>query len=100
MPAGPLASTAAGRANCVLASAMCGTLGPNPRGAAPQDFQPGISMYGFWLLILFVLLPAAAGAALAYVVSPSERPSNMVLAVGAAAGAVVGLIIAYFLVRT
>lgn len=56
-------------------------------------------MYGFWLLILFVLLPAAAGAALTYVVSRAERPSNMVLAIGAAAGAGVGLIVAFFLVR-
>jgi hypothetical protein len=56
-------------------------------------------MYGFWLLLLFVLLPGAVGAALSYVLSPAERPSNKVLALGATIGVAVGLILAMFLVR-
>jgi hypothetical protein len=57
-------------------------------------------MYGFWLLLLFVLLPGAVGAAMSYVLSRAERPSNKVLLVGAAIGVVAGLILAMVLVRT
>jgi hypothetical protein len=56
-------------------------------------------MYGFWLLLLFVLLPGAVGAALSYVFSRAERPSNKLLALGAALGVAVGLVLAVFLVR-
>ena len=56
-------------------------------------------MYGFWLLLLFVLLPGAVGAALSYVFSRAERPSNKLLALGAAIGVAVGLVLAVFLVR-
>lgn len=56
-------------------------------------------MYGIWLLILFVILPAAAGAALAYVVSREERPSRKVLMVGAAVGVVIGIALGVWLTR-
>lgn len=56
-------------------------------------------MYGLWLLVLFVFLPAAAGAALAYVASREERPSRKVLAIGAAAGAAVGIVLGVLLAR-
>jgi formate hydrogenlyase subunit 3/multisubunit Na+/H+ antiporter MnhD subunit len=57
-------------------------------------------MYGIWLLVLFVILPAGAGAALAYVVSREERPSRNVLAIGAAVGAVIGIAVGLLLTRT
>jgi formate hydrogenlyase subunit 3/multisubunit Na+/H+ antiporter MnhD subunit len=57
-------------------------------------------MYGIWLLVLFVILPAGAGAALAYVVSREERPSRKVLAIGAAVGAVIGIAVGLLLTRT
>lgn len=56
-------------------------------------------MYGFWLLLLFILLPGGVGVALSYAFSRAERPSNTVLAIGGAAGVVVGLVLALFLVR-
>lgn len=56
-------------------------------------------MYGIWLLILFVILPGAVGGALSYVLSSAERPSNKILALGAAIGIAAGLILALFFVR-
>jgi hypothetical protein len=56
-------------------------------------------MYGIWLLALFVILPAGAGAALAYVVSPAERPSRKILAIGAAVGTVIGIALGLLLTR-
>jgi hypothetical protein len=56
-------------------------------------------MYGLWLFILFVVLPAAAGAALTYVASREERPSRKTLAFGAAAGAAVGVVLGILLAR-
>jgi hypothetical protein len=56
-------------------------------------------MYGLWLLVLFVLIPGGAGAALAYVVSRAEQPSRKVLAVGALVGAIVGVIAGILLAR-
>jgi hypothetical protein len=56
-------------------------------------------MYGIWLLVLFVILPAGAGAALAYVVSPAERPSRKILAIGAAVGTVIGIALGLLLTR-
>ena len=49
-------------------------------------------MYGFWLLILFGALPAAFGAAIAFLVSKEEKPGKRVLLIGAAAGAFIGAI--------
>lgn len=57
------------------------------------------TMYGFWLLILFVIIPAGVGAALAFVVSKDEQPSRKVLLTGAVAGAVIGLIGGILLAR-
>ena len=57
-------------------------------------------MYGFWLLLLFILLPGGVGVALSYAFSRAERPSNAVLAIGGAAGVVMGLVLALFLVRS
>lgn len=56
-------------------------------------------MYGLWLLVLFVVLPAAVGAALSYVVSRDAKPNKKVLAIGAAAGAAVGIVLGIFLAR-
>jgi hypothetical protein len=56
-------------------------------------------MYGLWLLILFVLIPAGVGAALAYVISKDERPQRKVLLTGALVGAVVGLAAGILLAR-
>lgn len=61
--------------------------------ASPARLPMGARMYGLWLLVLFVILPAAAGAALAYVASPDERPGRKVLAIGAAAGAALGIVL-------
>jgi len=44
------------------------------------------------LLILFVALPGAAGAAVAYIVSKGDEPRPKVLAAGAAVGIVIGLV--------
>ena len=56
-------------------------------------------MYGLWLLVLFVVIPAGVGAALAYVISRDEKPPRSVLAIGAVAGAVVGVIAGILLAR-
>jgi hypothetical protein len=56
-------------------------------------------MYGLWLLILFVLIPAGVGAALAYVVSKDERPQRKVLLAGALVGAALGLTAGILLAR-
>jgi hypothetical protein len=56
-------------------------------------------MYGLWLLILFVIVPAGVGAALAYVISKDERPRRKVLLTGALVGAVVGLTAGILLAR-
>jgi hypothetical protein len=56
-------------------------------------------MYGLWLLILFVIIPAGVGAALAFVVSKDERPRRKVLLIGAAVGAVIGLAAGILLAR-
>lgn len=56
-------------------------------------------MYGLWLLILFVIFPAVAGAAVSYVVSRDAKPSKKVLALGAAAGAGVGVVLGIVLAR-
>lgn len=54
-------------------------------------------MYGIWLLILFGILPAGLGAAIAYIVSRDENPSKKVMLLGAVAGAVIGLIVGVLL---
>jgi len=56
-------------------------------------------MYGLWLLILFLARPAGVGAALAFVISKEERPGRKVLALGAFAGAAVGLAAGVLLAR-
>lgn len=56
-------------------------------------------MYGLWLLILFVFIPAGVGAALAFVISKDERPPRKVLLAGALIGAVVGLTAGILLAR-
>lgn len=56
-------------------------------------------MYGFWLLILFVLIPAGIGGALAFVISKEEQPQRRTLLVGALAGAVVGIAAGILLAR-
>ena len=56
-------------------------------------------MYGLWLFVLFVAIPAGFGAALAFIVSRDEKPKRSVLAVGAVAGAIVGLIAGILLAR-
>jgi hypothetical protein len=56
-------------------------------------------MYGLWLLILFVLLPATAGGALAFVISKDESPRRRTLLLGALAGAVVGIVAGVLLAR-
>ena len=57
-------------------------------------------MYGLWLLVLFVFIPAGVGMALAYVVSKDEQPNKKVMAIGAAAGAIIGLIAGILLARS
>ena len=54
-------------------------------------------MYGLWLLILFGVIPATAGAAIAFVVSKSETPEKKTLTIGAVIGAVIGLIVGILL---
>ena len=57
------------------------------------------AMYGLWLLILFVIIPAGVGAALAFVISKDERPQRKMLLIGAAVGIVIGLIAGVLLAR-
>jgi len=57
-------------------------------------------MYGLWLLVLFVFIPAGVGMALAYVVSKDEQPNKKVMVIGAAAGAIIGLIAGILLARS
>lgn len=64
-----------------------------------MDTLSGTFMYGLWLLILFGIIPAAAGAAIAFVVSKSEQPEKKVLMIGAVVGAVIGLILGILLAR-
>lgn len=59
----------------------------------------GERMYGIWLLILFGVLPAALGAAIAFILSRDEKPDKKVMLLGAVAGAVVGLIAGVLLAR-
>jgi len=56
-------------------------------------------MTGIWLLILFIILPGAAGGAIAFIVSKGEVPRPKVLAVGAAIGAVIGVTAGLLLFR-
>jgi ABC-type Fe3+ transport system permease subunit len=49
-------------------------------------------MYGFWLLILFGALPAAFGAAVAFLLSKEEKPPRRILLIGAVVGVAVGAI--------
>jgi len=56
-------------------------------------------MYGLWLLILFVIIPAGVGAALAFVISKDERPARKVLLAGALVGAAIGLTTGILLAR-
>jgi hypothetical protein len=56
-------------------------------------------MTGILLLILFVIFPGTAGAAIAYAVSKGDEPRLKVLAVGAAIGAAVGLTAGLLLFR-
>lgn len=61
--------------------------------------RAGESMYGLWLLILFGILPAGLGAAIAYIASRDENPSKKVMLLGALAGAVIGLIVGVLLAQ-
>ena len=56
-------------------------------------------MFGIWIIILFVILPAAAGFALTYAFSKQESPPVKHLAFGAAGGAGVGVIAAILLTQ-
>lgn len=56
-------------------------------------------MYGIWLLILFGILPAGLGAAIAYIVSRDENPNKKVMLLGAAVGAAIGVIAGVLLAR-
>ena len=56
-------------------------------------------MFGIWIVLLFVVLPAVAGAVLTYALSRETPPATTRLALGAAAGAVVGIVVAVALVR-
>ncbi len=54
-------------------------------------------MFGFWLIILFIILPGALGAAIGYVIGAREgadpdleRRSTMI---GGSAGAGIGLVV-------
>ena len=56
-------------------------------------------MIGFWLTILFVIVPGVAGAAIAYGLSKSDKPQPKILALGAAIGIAVGIAAGILLFR-
>ncbi len=56
-------------------------------------------MFGIWIVILFGIIPAAAGVGLSYAFSKEETPSPKRLIIGGAIGAVVGLALGIVLVQ-
>ena len=56
-------------------------------------------MIGLWLTILFVIIPGAAGAAIAYALNRGEEINPKWLAVGAGIGVVIGVTAAVLLFR-
>lgn len=56
-------------------------------------------MFGIWIIILFGIIPAAAGVGLSYAFSKEESPPPKRLIVGGAIGAAVGLVLGIVLVQ-
>lgn len=56
-------------------------------------------MIGLWLTILFVIIPGAAGAAIAYALTRGEEINIKWLATGAGIGVVLGVVAAVLLFR-
>jgi hypothetical protein len=56
-------------------------------------------MFGIWIVILFGIIPAAAGAGLSYAFSKEDPPSRKRLIIGGAIGAVIGLALGITLVQ-
>ena len=56
-------------------------------------------MIGIWLTVLFVIVPGAAGVAIAFALSKGEEPRPRMLALGAVIGIVIGLTAALLLFR-
>lgn len=54
-------------------------------------------MIGFWLTILFVIIPGAAGAAIAYGLSKGDDVHPKTLAIGAAIGIAIGMTAGFLL---
>ena len=55
-------------------------------------------MFGIWIVIIFGIIPAAAGVALTYALSKEEEPNRKRMAIGGAVGAVIGLALGIALV--
>lgn len=54
-------------------------------------------MLGLWLTILFVIIPGAAGAVIAYGLSKGEDLRPKTLAIGAAIGITIGMTAGFLL---
>ena len=56
-------------------------------------------MFGIWIVIIFGIVPAAAGVGLSYAFSKEDPPPPKRLIVGGAIGAAVGLALGIVLVQ-
>lgn len=56
-------------------------------------------MFGIWIVILFGIVPAAAGVGLSYAFSKEDPPNPKRLIIGGAVGAVIGLALGITLVQ-
>lgn len=56
-------------------------------------------MFGIWIVLLFGIIPAAAGVGLSYAFSKEETPNPKRLIIGGVIGAVVGLALGILLVQ-
>ena len=56
-------------------------------------------MIGLWLTVLFVIIPGAAGAAVAYALNRGEDINRKWIAVGAGIGVVIGVTAGLLLFR-
>lgn len=56
-------------------------------------------MFGIWIVIIFGIVPAAAGAGLTYAFSKEDPPDPKRLIIGGAIGGVVGLVLGIVLVQ-